>query len=149
MRKSTAPSAMTEINVTPLVDVMLVMLIIFMVITPMLQKGQSVDKVRTKNPHAMQDADKDDAVLFSVTKSGDIFLGQERVQLDAITGKVKDLLTNRVDKTCFVSADKRARYERVADLIDALRGAGVDDVGLITEQDPDATRGRRRPAGGM
>ena len=64
--------AMADINVTPMVDVMLVMLIIFMVITPMLSKGISVDLVKTKNPIAMQAADKDDAILISVTKDGKI-----------------------------------------------------------------------------
>ena len=71
-KKQAPPAVLNDINVTPLVDVMLVMLIIFMVITPMLTKGQSVDKVKTANPIAMQDADKEDAVLVSVTKDGGV-----------------------------------------------------------------------------
>ena len=99
MKKAEAPSAVADINVTPMVDVMLVMLIIFMVITPMLQKGVSVDKVKTANPTAMPDADKEDAVLISVVKSGDVFLGTNRTPPDQLPGKVKDLLTSKVDKT--------------------------------------------------
>lgn len=135
MKKIKPPSAVADINVTPMVDVMLVMLIIFMVITPMLQKGVSVDKAKTVNPIAMQDADKDDAILFSVTRDGGIFLGNTKMTLDQIPTKVKDLLTNRIDKTCYISADRRARYEKVAEVVDALRAAGVDDVGLITDID--------------
>jgi biopolymer transport protein ExbD/biopolymer transport protein TolR len=135
MKKIAPPGAVADINVTPMVDVMLVMLIIFMVITPMLQKGVSVDKAKTTNPVAMQDADKDDAILLSVTRDGGVFLGNKAVKLEEIPTKVKDLLTNRLDKTCYIGADRRARYEKVAEVVDALRAAGVDDVGLITEQD--------------
>ena len=135
MKKVKPPSAVSDINVTPMVDVMLVMLIIFMVITPMLQKGVSVDKAKTENPIAMQDADKDDAVLLSVTKDGGVFLGNKKVGLPDIPGKVKDLLTNQIKKTCYVSADRRALYGKVAEVVDALRAAGVDDIGLITDQE--------------
>lgn len=148
MKKAESPGAVSDINVTPMVDVMLVMLIIFMVITPMLQKGVSVDKVKTDNPIAMQDADKDDAVLLSVAKDGAVYLGNNKIPMDQIPGKVKDMLTNQIKKTCYVSADRRARYERVAEVVDQLRAAGVDDVGLITDQDQEALR-RRRAAGGI
>ena len=144
MKKIKPPPAVADINVTPMVDVMLVMLIIFMVITPMLQKGVSVDKAKTINPIAMQDADKDDAVLLSVTKDGGVFLGNKRIPLPEIPGKVKDLLTNQIKKTCYISADRRAMYGKVAEVVDALRAAGVDDVGLITDQEQ-----RKRAAGGI
>lgn len=140
MKKAEAPSAVADINVTPMVDVMLVMLIIFMVITPMLQKGVSVDKVHTANPTAMPDADKEDAVLVSIVKSGDVFLGTAKTPPDQLPGKVKDLLTSKVDKTVYVSADQRARYERVTEVVDNLRAAGVDNVGLITEEDKNLRR---------
>ena len=135
MKKIKPPAAVADINVTPMVDVMLVMLIIFMVITPMLTKGVSVDKAKAENPIAMQDADKDDAVLLSVTKDGGVFLGNKRIALEEIPTKVKDLLTNQLKKTVYVSADRRARYEKVAEVVDALRASGVDDVGLITDQE--------------
>ena len=75
MIKAKAPPVTSEPNVIPLADVMLVMLIIFMVITPMLSKGVSVDMVMTDNPIAMNEADKEDAVLMAVTRDGKVFLG--------------------------------------------------------------------------
>jgi biopolymer transport protein ExbD/biopolymer transport protein TolR len=133
MPKMKAPPPVADINVTPMVDVMLVMLIIFMVITPMLSKGVSVDLVKTKNPIAMSDADKDDAVLVAVTKDGKVWLGTTPIAVDMLPPKVKDLLTTRLDKTCYIKSDMRARYERVVEVIDNLRAAGVDQVGLLTE----------------
>lgn len=131
--KSTGP--MNEINVTPMVDVMLVMLIIFMVITPMLSKGISVELVKTKNPIAMQAADKDDAILVSVTKDGKVYLGSDQFNnLSDLGVKVKDRLTAKLDKTVYLKNDSRARYERVVEVIDNLRGFGVDQLGLLTEQ---------------
>jgi len=93
--KHKAPPPVADINVTPMVDVMLVMLIIFMVITPMLSKGVSVDLVRTKNPIPMQAADKSDAILVSVTRDGKTFLTTTQIQPVDLPPKVKDLLLNR------------------------------------------------------
>jgi biopolymer transport protein ExbD/biopolymer transport protein TolR len=133
MAKFKAPPPVADINVTPMVDVMLVMLIIFMVITPMLSKGISVDLVKTKNPIAMQDADKEDAVLVAVTRDGKVYLGSTPMPPDQLPQKVKDLLTNRLDKTCYVKSDQRARFERVVEVVENLRAAGVDQLGLLTE----------------
>ena len=126
----------SSINVTPLVDVMLVLLIIFMVITPLLTKGVTVDLVKTKYPIAMKEADKEDAILISIPRTGDIFLspGNVRVSLEELAGRVSDLLTNRLDKTVYIRADARTKYLAVEDVVDALRAAGVDQLGLITEQ---------------
>src|SRR5580658_8890017 len=135
MLKHTAPQAVADINVTPMVDVMLVLLIIFMVITPMLSKGVQVDKVKTKNPIAMQAADRTDAVLISVTRDGKTYLGRDQVSPDSLAPKVKDMLTNRTDKECFLSADARAKYEVVLEVVQNLQAAGVDQLGLITELD--------------
>ncbi|HSY12707.1 MAG TPA: biopolymer transporter ExbD [Verrucomicrobiae bacterium] len=124
----------SNINVTPMVDVMLVLLIIFMVITPMLQKGVSVDMAKVNNPVPMPDADKEDALLIVVMRDGRIYFGTDRVTLDDLTNKVKDRLANKVDKTVFIRADMRAKYGNVVDVVDSVRSAGVDDVGLLTEQ---------------
>src|ERR1041384_8213552 len=101
MKKMKSPPPVADINVTPMVDVMLVMLIIFMVITPMLSKGVSVDMVKTKNPIAMQAADKEDAVLIAVTRDGKVFLspGNSQQKPEDLPQKIKDLLTNKLDKT--------------------------------------------------
>src|ERR1700690_2272536 len=137
--KLKAPPPVVDINVTPMVDVMLVMLIIFMVITPMLSKGVTVDLVKTRNPIPMQAADKSDAIVVAVTRDGKTFLGTTQTPPEDLPPKVKDLLSNRVEKTVFVRADSRAKYERVVDVVDNLRAAGVDNLGLITEQVQDKT----------
>jgi len=126
----------SDINVTPMVDVMLVLLIIFMVITPMLTKGQTVEMVRSKNAIAMQNADKEDAILVSIVRDGQVFLspGNRRVTVDELPPRVQDLLTNRLDKTVYIKADQRAKYQVVEDAVDNLRAAGVDQLGLLTEQ---------------
>jgi len=142
MEKKKAPPPVADINVTPMVDVMLVLLIIFMVITPMLTKGVSVDLVKTKNPITMQAADKEDAILISVTRNGSVFLSPGNVKLtpDQLPERVRDLLTNKVDKTVYVRADARARYETVEDVVDNLRAAGTSEIGLITEEPHDKTK---------
>ena len=138
MKRPEAPSVTSDINVTPMVDVMLVLLIIFMVITPMLTKGVSVDMPRMKNPIAMKDADKDDAILVAVTRDGHIFIspGNAAITLEELPSKVRDLQTNKLDKTVYIKSDLRAKYGRVEDVVDSLRSAGVDQLGLLTEQIP-------------
>jgi biopolymer transport protein TolR len=125
----------SDINVTPMVDVMLVLLIIFMVITPMLQHGKDVDMAKVDNPTPMQDADKDDALLLAVTRDGQVYFGNDKIELDAITQKVRDRLSSKSDsKMVFVKADGRAKYKYVVDVVDNVRAAGVDQLGLLTEQ---------------
>ena len=124
----------SNINVTPMVDVMLVLLIIFMVITPMLQKGISVDMAKVNNPTPMQDADKEDALLVSVMRDGTVYFGADKILPDGLTSKVKDRLTNRTNKEVYVKADARAHFGNVVQVVDAVRAAGVDDLGLLTEQ---------------
>jgi biopolymer transport protein ExbD/biopolymer transport protein TolR len=148
MEKKKAGAPVSDINVTPMVDVMLVLLIIFMVITPMLSKGQSVELVKTHNPIAMQAADKEDAVLVAITRDGRVFLspGNNQLAVDQLAPKVKDLLTNKLDKTVYIKADARAQYSKVEDVVDNLRSAGVDEVGLLTEQIPATGRPARAAA---
>jgi biopolymer transport protein TolR len=124
----------SDINVTPMVDVMLVLLIIFMVVTPMLQKGVSVDMAKVNNPEQMPDADKEDALLVSVTRDGQVYFGTDQINVDNLTSKVKDRLANRADKRVYVKADMRARFGSVVQVVDGVRAAGVDDLGLLTDQ---------------
>jgi biopolymer transport protein TolR len=125
----------SEINVTPMVDVMLVLLIIFMVVTPMLQKGVSVDKAEVNNPAPMEDADKEDAMLVSITRDGQIYFGSDQITVDALTTKVKErLASNSQNKQVYVKTDRRARFGALVQVVDAVRAAGVDDMGLLTDQ---------------
>jgi biopolymer transport protein TolR len=124
----------SNINVTPMVDVMLVLLIIFMVITPMLQNKVQVDMAKVDNPTNMPDADKEDAIVVAITRDGGVFLGQNKVALSELGSQVRDKLTDKPGKTIFVRADARAQFRAVEDAIDAVRTAGVDDVGLLTQK---------------
>jgi biopolymer transport protein ExbD len=129
-----APPAVSDINVTPLVDVMLVLLIIFMVITPLLQKNVSVDLARAANPRAMPDDDREDAIEVAVTRDGKIALKKDFMNVDDITPKIRDMISSRLDKTVYIRADARAKYGDVTKAVDAVRAAGVEQLGLITSQ---------------
>jgi biopolymer transport protein ExbD/biopolymer transport protein TolR len=136
MELKKAPPPVSDINVTPMVDVMLVVLIIFMVITPMLNKGANINLATARNPIVMADADKEDAVTVAITRDGQVFLspGLQKVNVEELAPKVKDLLADRPVKIVYIRADARAKYEKVEDVVDNLRAGGVDDVGLLTEQ---------------
>jgi biopolymer transport protein ExbD/biopolymer transport protein TolR len=124
----------SNINVTPMVDVMLVLLIIFMVITPMLQNKVHLDMATVENTTNMPDADKEDAVVVAVTRDGSVFLGQNHVDVSQLGVLVRDKLADKTSKTIYVRADARAQYKTVEDAIDAVRAVGVDDVGLLTQK---------------
>ena len=124
----------SEINVVPYIDVMLVLLIIFMVITPMLQKGVSVDLAKAANPRQMKGADKTDAVVLAITRDGKVFLGSSPVALADVTKKVRDMISDKLAKTVYVKSDARAKYGDVVKVVDAVRAAGVDSLGLLTER---------------
>ena len=124
----------SNINVTPMVDVMLVLLIIFMVITPMLQNKVAVDMAKVENPTPMPDADKEDAIVVAITRDGGVFLGQNRIAVTELGAKVREKLSDTPGKTIFVRADARAQFRAVEDAIDAVRTAGVEDVGLLVQR---------------
>ncbi len=124
----------SDINVTPMVDVMLVLLIIFMVITPMLQKGVSVDMAKVNNPTQMPDADKEDALLVAVNREGKVFFGTDPINVNDLTQKIKDRLASKTDKRVFIKADARAKFGWVVEVVDNVRAAGVDQLGLLTDQ---------------
>jgi biopolymer transport protein TolR len=135
-KKVKAGSIVSTPNVVPMADIMLVLLIIFMVVTPMLQKGTSVDMAQVANPADLPNADKDDAVLIAITRDGSIYLGRNKISFDQITNQVKDALGTRPDKTVFIRSDARAKYGDVVRAVDEVRSAGVDNVGLLTEKVP-------------
>jgi biopolymer transport protein ExbD len=124
--------AIADINVTPMVDIMLVLLIIFMVVTPLLQKGVSVDLAKTKNHREMREADRDDAIIVAVTRDGKIFLHDDLLSKDKLNERIKDQLQAKIDKTVYVRSDRRAKYGEVVDVVDIVRASGVDALGLLT-----------------
>jgi biopolymer transport protein ExbD len=145
--KPKAPPVMAAPNVIPMADIMLVLLIIFMVITPMLQKGLPVNMAKAENAEKMPNADRDDAIIVAVTRDGQLFLGSTKITLDEITGDVKDQLANRLDKTVYVRSDARAKYGDVVKAVDEVRSAGVENLGLLTEK-PQVSKGPAPPPPG-
>jgi biopolymer transport protein ExbD/biopolymer transport protein TolR len=123
----------SRINVTPMVDVMLVMLIIFMVVTPMIQT-ERVKLAATSNPVAMPEVNREDALVVAVMHDGTIFLGHQMVTGETLTQKITDELPIHSNKTVYVRADARVRYGAVVNVVDHLRSAGIDQLGLLTQQ---------------
>lgn len=124
----------SNINVTPMVDVMLVLLIIFMVITPMLNNKVNVDLPVATAAIIMDNANKEDAVTVAVTRDGRTYLGGDLVVVDDLGGKISAKLENKTDKQVFLRADVRANYGKVMDTVDQIRTAGVSSLGLLTEK---------------
>jgi biopolymer transport protein ExbD len=150
--KPQAGSQMASPNVIPMADIMLVLLIIFMVVTPMLQKNMPVDMARTDSARDMQDADKDDAIVVAITRDGAIYLGHTATRKEDLTGQIKDRISNRLDKTVYVKSDARAKYGDVVAVVDEIRSAGVDQLGLLTEKNqgkapPPPPNGQQQPNG--
>ena len=127
-------NVVADINVTPMVDIMLVLLIIFMVITPMLQKGVSVDMAKTENPREMREADLDDAIVVAVTRDGRIYLESAQLNAERLLEQIQDLLADKVDKTVYVKSDRRAKYGSVVEVVDTVRAALVESLGLLTDK---------------
>ena len=132
----------SDINVTPLVDVMLVLLIIMMLVAPMLQQGVSV-----RLPSAVNTADKPETAeqtVVAVAKDGSLYLNARPVQEAEMTQKVNEILENKKEKTVVIRADEEALYSAVMTAMDQLRQAGVEDIGLITERKKGAEGGGGR-----
>ena len=143
--KPKAGDQMAAPNVIPMADIMLVLLIIFMVVTPMLQKTHQVDLAPVNNPRDMKDADRDDAIVVAVSRDGSLFLGNSKIAKEDITGQIKDRIANKLDKTVYVKSDARAKYGDVVAVVDEIRSAGVDQLGLLTEKTQ--TGGSAKPQG--
>src|SRR5271157_5349751 len=136
--KPQAGAQMAAPNVIPMADIMLVLLIIFMVVTPMLQKGFSVTLAQVSNPKDMEDANKDDAIIVAVSHTGDLYLqtgaGTSKVKREDLTKLIRDEISTRTDKTVYLKSDAAAHYGDVVAAVDEIRSAGVDALGLLTER---------------
>ena len=128
--------AMAEINVTPFVDVMLVLLIVFMVTAPLLTVGVTVNLPKTKAPALGQDREP---LTVTVRRDGTIFLQKEPVPADALVDKLKAIAANGYDQRIFVRGDQKADYGNVAKVIGLIADAGLTHVGLVTN--PECTNG--------
>ena len=120
-----------DINVTPLVDVCLVLLIIFMVVTPMLQKGVPVNLPVTEAPEKTPDTDKQ--LQISVKADGSVYLGPNVIRKDEVKAALEDLHSRTPDREIAVKGDRLVKYGDVIDVLKALRDVGFNDVGLISQ----------------
>jgi len=125
---------MSAPNVIPMADIMLVLLIIFMVVTPMLSRGHDVNLARVDNPADLPAADRDDAIIVAVSRDGHIFVGNTETPEDQLTAIIRERVSDRTDKSIFIKSDGRAKYGDVTKVVDDVRSAGVDQVGLLTER---------------
>jgi biopolymer transport protein TolR len=123
-------STMSEINVTPLVDVMLVLLIIFMVTAPMIQQGVDVDLPQTETVEITPDDGKS---MLVINEKGEIFIGETLVAIDDLEEKIRFNEKIQSEKVIYLYADKNLRYELVARVMSILKKAGVSNLGMVTE----------------
>lgn len=146
--KPKAPQVMSAPNVIPMADIMLVLLIIFMVITPMMRPENRVHMAKAENAENMSKASREDAMVVAITRDSRIFLspGNKEISVSALADGLKDLVADRLDKTVYVRSDARAKYADVVRAIDALRAAGVESIGLLTEKIPHQTTQHLRGA---
>lgn len=137
--KNNGRSVMSEINVTPFVDVMLVLLVIFMVTTPILYQGVDVNLPKTES-RPMPSLDRERKVVVTLNKDGEIFIEKERYSLDQLRIEVRKLMAERgknlTDEDVFLRADSSVPYGTVVEVMSEIRNAGVQKIGLITEPVP-------------
>ncbi|MBE3115627.1 protein TolR [Candidatus Bathyarchaeota archaeon] len=129
-RRNDPNKAMAEINVTPLVDVMLVLLIIFMVTAPMLSMGIDVNLPRVKSKSIDVTEEK---LVLTINEAKEIFLNKTKLPLGELNSKLEAIFSNRIDREVFLRADKNVPYGFVVEVMSEVRKAGVDKLGMITE----------------
>jgi biopolymer transport protein TolR len=127
---------MAEINVTPFVDVMLVLLIIFMVTAPMLSMGIDVNLPRVKSKSVDVAEEK---LVLTISESKDIYLNKNKLALGELNAKLEAIFSNRIDREIFLRADRNVPYGFVVEVMSEVRKAGVDKLGMITEP-PEETK---------
>ena len=128
-----AGPTLAEINVIPLVDVMLVLLIIFMVAAPMLQRGVEVNLPKARRTSEISSERIFVDVPISYRKDGRVFLGKESVGMPALVERIRQQLVNRTDKQVFLRGDGQLFVQNLIDVLDELKAAGVENVGIVTE----------------
>ncbi len=126
-------SPMSEINVTPMVDVMLVLLIIFMVAAPMLQRGVEVNLPVASRSQEIASERVFVSVPLSFRQDRRVFLGTEAVRIDVLGERVRQLMLNKTDKQVFLRGDGKVELQELLDIMDRLKAAGVEKVGIVSK----------------
>jgi biopolymer transport protein TolR len=128
----------SEINVTPMVDIMLVLLIIFMVVTPMLQHGVTVNLPKDlNNPEEDQRIIKDNSIVIAIPNDGEYYLGKDRVNKEQLKDRVEKMLANikkEEDKVVYIKSGVGVSYGDVVNVINEVRALGVDKIGLVADK---------------
>jgi len=140
----------SEINVTPMVDIMLVLLIIFMVVTPLLQHGVSVAIPRdTRNAEEDQAINKESSVILAIPNDGEYWLGKKRISLDDLKAEVEKSLSSKEkkDRVVYIKSGVGVSYGEVVRVINAVREKGIDQIGLVADKKKGATAAPAKPAG--
>jgi biopolymer transport protein TolR len=130
----------SDINVTPLVDVMLVLLIIMMIVAPLLQQGVSVKLPVATNTN--EKPDTQEQTVLAIDSQKRLYLNAVPVQKDDLRRRVEEVLENKKDKIVIIKADQDVEYGAVMDAMDQLRASGIEDMGLITDPRAGQTQGR-------
>lgn len=134
-RKHAVMPVTSEINVTPMADVMLVLLIIFMLTTPLLQPGITVNLPKGHNPVEDPGIDSENAVIVAVARDSKIYLGKSPVSKNDLVAKLNEKMSKPgSSKVMFIKGDTGVAYESVVEVVNMCRGAGVEKIGLITEK---------------
>ena len=126
-----------DINVTPMVDVMLVLLIIFMVVAPLLQSGVSVTLPQSKYPDPDPNIIKDTSAVIAIPNNGEYYIGRDKVALADIPQRVKTILKDKpaTEQVVYVKSSTGVKYGEVVLVIDSVREAGFDRIGLVAEKE--------------
>ena len=124
----------SEINMTPMIDVLLVLIIIFMVITPLTPKGLEARVPQPPPPNSPPPPDNDRTVVIIIEKDKSLKINAESVLFENLSKRLEDIFKTRAERVCFVKGDPDLEFQEVAKVIDVAKGVGIDQVGLMTKK---------------
>lgn len=124
----------SEINVTPMADIMLVLLIIFMITAPLIQEGITVNLPKANNPLDAPEADREDAVTIALTREGRTYFNKAPINDNELATRLADYFAKKSEKWVFVKSDQAVPYGKVVEVVNSCRAAGIERLGLMTEK---------------